>query len=265
MTAKRVLFIASNYGVWNEELQAPWDILKEAGHELELATPRGKTPLPLAASVDEDFVDPVQQYNVNTPHACRRMRELLSSGEFDRPLRIADARMADYDAIVMVGGLGADLDLANNPALHRLILDGYGRGKLICAICFSVAALVLTRDPDNGQRSVVYNRTITVHPRAWDFMSDTSYELYNSTPDNHGTDLVTPGFVLPLESIATDAVGPSGHCIANPDTSRERPSVVYDHPFITACSVESSIAYGHKIVEVLECLDGQGRPRPARS
>ena len=28
-------------GLWGEELQAPWDLLKEAGHELTLATPTG--------------------------------------------------------------------------------------------------------------------------------------------------------------------------------------------------------------------------------
>jgi hypothetical protein len=33
--------------------------------------------------------------------------------DWDRPLRIKDASIANYDATVMVGGLGADLDLAN--------------------------------------------------------------------------------------------------------------------------------------------------------
>jgi putative intracellular protease/amidase len=247
----KVLFVASNYGVWNEELQAPWDILNEAGHDLTMATPQGKTPLPLAISMDPDFVDPVQQYKVNTPEACERMRELLKSGVWDDPITLAEASMDDYDAIVMVGGLGADIDLANNPNLHRLIMEGYKGGKLVSAICFSVGALAFTRDPDNDYKSVVYGRAITAHPRAWDFTADVTYELYNATPENAGTDVITPGFLLPLEDVARDAIGPEGSVAADPAISRENPSVVYDHPFITGCSVESSIAFGEKIAEVL--------------
>jgi putative intracellular protease/amidase len=252
MANKKVLVVASNYGVWNEELQAPWDILREAGHQLTIATPQGKKPLPLAISVDPDFVDPVQKYKVNTPEACRRMKELIASDEWASPLRIANAKMADYDAIVLVGGLGADLDLANNPALHKLLLEGYDTNKLLCAICFSVAALVFTRDPKNKFRSVLYGKRITAHPRAWDFTDTVSYELYNAAEDNPGTDVITPGFLIPLQDVATDAVGPEGMCFSDPNTNRENPSVVYDSPFITGCSVESSIAYGRKIVEVLE-------------
>lgn len=29
---KKILFVASNYDVWAEELQAPWDALKKARH-----------------------------------------------------------------------------------------------------------------------------------------------------------------------------------------------------------------------------------------
>jgi putative intracellular protease/amidase len=42
--AKKVLICATNYGTWGEELQAPWDIIKEAGHQVTLTTPLGKNP-----------------------------------------------------------------------------------------------------------------------------------------------------------------------------------------------------------------------------
>ncbi|HDN84364.1 MAG TPA: type 1 glutamine amidotransferase domain-containing protein, partial [Candidatus Aerophobetes bacterium] len=38
---KKILILATNYGTWGEELQAPWDILKEAGHQLTLCTSMG--------------------------------------------------------------------------------------------------------------------------------------------------------------------------------------------------------------------------------
>jgi putative intracellular protease/amidase len=146
--------------------------------------------------------------------------------------------------------LGADLDLANNPALHRLILEAVAADKLVSAMCFAVAALVFARDPTT-HKSVVYGKKITAHPRDWDFKDDVSYVLFRGTPDNSGTDVITPGFVLPLQDLATDAVGPDGHCFSDPTTSRTKPSVVLDWPLITACSVESSIAYGRMIVDVL--------------
>ena len=36
--SKKVLVLATNYAVWAEELQAPWDALKKAGHQVMLAT-----------------------------------------------------------------------------------------------------------------------------------------------------------------------------------------------------------------------------------
>jgi putative intracellular protease/amidase len=246
----RVLVVASNYGVWAEELQAPWDALREAGHQLTLATPQGKKPLPLAISVDPDFVDPVQKYHVNPPEVCARVKDLVAGTEWNSPVRLRDVSMRDFDAIVMAGGLGADLDLANNPALHSRILEGVAQNKLVAAMCFAVAALVFARDPAT-HKSVVHGKKITAHPRDWDFKDDVSYVLYQATPDNRGTDVVTPGFVLPLQDLATDAVGPTGHCFSDPSTSRSKPSVVFDWPFITACSVESAIAYGTMIVDVL--------------
>jgi putative intracellular protease/amidase/quercetin dioxygenase-like cupin family protein len=263
MASKRILVGASNYGVWAEELQAPWDILTKAGHKLTLATPKGTKPLPLAASVDPTFIDPIQKYNVNPKEVCDRVVELVQGNEWANPIKLSDARMADYDVLVLAGGLGADLDITNNPAVHELILSGLDSGKLICAICFSVASLAFTRDPKDGRKSVVYGKRVTAHPWSWDFTIDVTYDLY--PPGNKGTDVVTPGFVLPIEAIMRDAVGPLGECRADPRTNRQNPSVVYDHPFITGCSVESSIAFGQKIAAVLElgastCQDKQQQP-----
>ena len=43
MAKKKVLVLASNLGLWAEELQGPWDALTGAGHEIQLATDRGIT------------------------------------------------------------------------------------------------------------------------------------------------------------------------------------------------------------------------------
>ena len=61
---KKVLILASNVGLWGEELQAPWDALKNAGFELTLATPKGVTPLPMELSMDKNFIDPMQKIQI---------------------------------------------------------------------------------------------------------------------------------------------------------------------------------------------------------
>lgn len=251
----KVLILATNYGVWGEELQAPYDAIKNAGHDVTLATPLGKKPLPLLVSVDPDFVDPVINAHVNPPEVCARTKELTDGDEWANPVKYADASMDDFDAIVLTGGLGAMIDMCNNWHVHRLILEAYNADKLIGALCYAVTTLVFLRNPDNDYKSIIYGKRVVAHPAAWDFYGpdwDFTYDLYGATPDNAGTDVHTPGFLWPVEHLVRDAVGPDGECIAIESANRENPSVAYDWPFVTGTSVESSIAYGEKIVEVLK-------------
>ncbi len=251
---KKVLMLASNYGTWGEELQAPWDALRKAGHDVTLCTPLGKKPLPLMISVDPEFVDPIIDASVNPPEVCDRIKELVDSGEWDNPITFKDAKMEDYDAIAMAGGLGAMIDIANSYNAHKLVLDAYRSDKLIGAICYAVGALVFLRDPDNDHKSIIHGKKIAAHPNSWDFYGpdwDFTYDLYGATDDNKGTDVHTPGFLWPIEHLVRDAVGPKGECIAIESANRENPSVAYDWPFVTGTSVESSIAFGDKLVEVL--------------
>jgi putative intracellular protease/amidase len=249
---KRVLVIASNYGLWAEELQAPWDILKAAGHRLQLATFRGVTPLPDTLSMDPSFIDPQQGVAMNPKSVIDRVNEILQTGEWDHPIKTGAAKMDDYDALVMVGGAGSALDIAGNMDVHRLVLEAYKSGKTIGALCYAVGALAFTRDPENDYRSVIHGKRVTAHPHAWDFVGDHSYDLVGATPENPGARLITNGFVFPLQYMVEDAVGDRTLVSSDPKTSRERPSVVYDAPFVTGLSVESSAPYGRKLAEILE-------------
>ncbi len=267
MAKKNVLILATNYGTWGEELQAPWDIIKAAGHNVTLATPLGRKPLPLEVSVNPDFVDPIIHAKVNPPEVCRRIKELTDGPEWDKALTYKQARMADYDALVLTGGLGAMIDMCNNYNVHKLLLDAYRSDKLIGALCYAVSALVFCRLPENDYRSIIYGKKITAHPRAWDFYGpdwDFTYDLYGACEGNRGTDVHTPGFLWPVEDLVRDAVGPKGACIARINATREDPEVHFDWPFVTGTSVESSIAYGEKIVEVL-ALGKSASPYHARA
>ena len=203
---------------------------------------------------DPDFVDPIINFNVNPPEVCKRIKELTDGQEWASPIKFSEANMADYDSVVLTGGLGAMIDMCNNWHVHKLLLDAYRSDKLIGSLCYAVSALVFCRDPKNDYKSIIYGKKITAHPRAWDFYGpqwDFTYDLYGATEDNNGTDVHTPGFLWPVEDLVRDAVGPNGACIARINANRDDPEVHFDWPFITGTSVESSIAYGEKIVEVL--------------
>lgn len=248
---KKILFIASNYGVWAEELVAPWDILKNAGHELHLATYKGMTPLPATLSMDSEWIDPQQGVAMNPQAIVDRMNEMLDTGELDNPIKVHDANMDDFDALVIVGGAGSAVDIAGNMEVHDLILKAYQSDKVVGALCYAVGALAFTRDPDNDMKSVIYGKNVTAHPHAWDFVGDHVYHVERATEENPGLKLVTNGFLFPLQYMVEDAVGPDGSVASDPKTSREKPSVAWDYPFVTGLSVESSSAFGEKLVEVL--------------
>ena len=248
---KKILIIASNYGLWAEELQAPWDALKKAGHTLQLATYKGITPLPSQMSMDPNFVDPKQGYKVNPQEVVDRVNKILDDGEWDHPIKTHDAKMKDYDALVLVGGAGSALDIAGNMEVHDLVFDAYKSGKTVGALCYAVAALAFTRDPGNNFKSVINGKNVTAHPHEWDFVGDHAFHFVRETPTNPNMKLVTNGFVFPLQFMVEDAVGSRDKVKADAKANRENPCVVYDKPFVTALSVESSRAFGKKLVEVL--------------
>ena len=247
---KKVLVIASNLGLWAEELQGPWDALTKAGHEITLATEKGITPLPMAFSMDPDFVDPVQKVKVNPLYVTERSKKLIAEGAWDHPIKIRDARMSDYDALVVVGGPGSPLDVSGNSKVHKLMVDAWQQDKLIGALCYAVAALVWARNPETN-KSIIWGKTVVAHPRPWDFTDEMPYPLYNEVPGNEGTDLISPGFLYPLFVIVDDAVGPDGKVLTDPKATHEKPLVHADWPFVTGLSVESSAAFGDLVVQEL--------------
>jgi putative intracellular protease/amidase len=257
----KILALASNMGLWAEELQAPWDLLTADGQQIQLATFKGITPLPLAFSMNPASLDRKLGTPIVPQHVFERTKALLESGAWDNVIKIGtDAsgasqltgpEMADYDAIMIVGGQGAAVDLCGNHKVSKLLVDAWQQDKLIGALCYGVGALAWARQPDDYRHSIVHGRTIVAHPKEWDYDMQIYYTLYNATPENPSPDFQTPGFLFSLRAVMEDAVGPNGTVISPPETTRDHPCVHYDHPFVTALSVESSQAFGEKFAEVL--------------
>lgn len=126
-------------GFWLEEFAAPWYVLKDAGAEITLASPRGGQP-PLDPKSDE----PDAQTD-----ATRRFRDdaaAKAAMASTRPL--SDVSADDFDAVFYPGGHGPLWDLAEDPASIALI-EAFARAdKPVGAVCHAPAALRHVKGPD---------------------------------------------------------------------------------------------------------------------
>jgi putative intracellular protease/amidase len=272
----RVLVLLSEWGYWGEELVGPLDVFDAAGMTVDFCTPTGKRPNANPVSMDAEFFDPPLQRPVTTEEMARRVREIddpstgpgarlanpidLSAWLPERPyhsspafvrllerynedLEQAERALATYDAMLVVGGSGPIVDLANNQRVHDLILAFHRADKPIAAECYGVTCLAFARDM-NERASIIAGKHVTGHCLEYDYKDGTGFV------ESRGTflsfNMGPPPY--PLEYILTDATGPGGGYHGN---FGHPTSVIVDYPFITGRSTPDSTLTGQKLVEVL--------------
>jgi putative intracellular protease/amidase len=265
---KKILIVLSEYGYWGEELIGPLSKFDERGYDVVFATPNGRRPHALPPSLEPDFIDPPLGRSVVSQEVAKLAREVEESNRLDNPLSLADwyptrpytseddylrkleaynlkvgdqleAQIAEYDAILLVGGSGPIVDMANNGRVHDLILAFLRSGKVIGAECYGVACLAFARDWEH-RHSIIAGKHVTGHCKEYDYKDGTGFL---NTDFNMGP----PPY--PLEYILRDATGPDGEYHGN--FGREI-SVVVDYPFVTGRSTPDSFRTGEKMVAVLE-------------
>lgn len=269
--SKKVLIILTEWGYWGEELIGPLETFDKAGYEVSFATPTGKKPHALSASMDASFVDIALQKTVTSPEMAEKVRAIQDSDRLDNPInlsewmpdrpyisssnyareieaynatlqQIAEQIDTEYDTILIVGGSGALVDLVNNFRVHDLVLAFYGLGKPVAAECYGVSCLAFARDPVE-RVSIIRGKHVTGHVLEYDYKDGTTFEGSDGTNFNIGP----PPF--PLEHVLRDATAPGGAYHGN---FGKDISVIVDYPFITGRNTPDSYTTGQKVVEVLE-------------
>jgi protease I len=127
---KRIAFLMANEGVEEVELTKPLEAVREAGAEAELLAPEAGE---------------IQAFN----H--------LDKGEtfgVDRP--VADADAADYDGLVLPGGVANPDNLRTHPEAVSFVRDFFAAGKPVGVICHGPWTLI--------EADVVRGRTVTSWP-----------------------------------------------------------------------------------------------------
>jgi len=265
---KKILVMLSEYGYWGEELIGPLHHFDQRAYDIVFVTPHGKRPRALPPSLEPDSIDPPLGRSVVSEEVAKTVRDIEASDRLANPMNLADLlperpytsderylrqreaynravgdrldeQLADFDALLIVGGSGPIVDLANNGRVHDVILSFLRSDKLIGAECYGVTCLAFARDWSD-RKSILWGKHVTGHCKEYDYKDGTGFL---NTDFNMGP----PPY--PLEYILRDATGPDGRYHGN---FGKEISVIVDYPFVTGRSTPDSFRTGEKMVEVLE-------------
>ena len=114
--SKRIAFLTASEGVEEVELTEPWKAAVDAGHTAELL------------SLDEGEVQLFQHLDKS------------STQRIDR--RVADVAVADYDALVLPGGVANPDALRMDETAVAFVRDFVDSGKPVAAICHAPWTLI---------------------------------------------------------------------------------------------------------------------------
>jgi putative intracellular protease/amidase len=274
---RRILMLLSERGYWGEELVGPLEEFLAAGYEVKFCTPTGHRPNAIPVSMDPEFVDPPLNRPVTTEAMAALVREYddpaTTKGKmldkpcdlsrwfperpyfaaptfvrgleaYNRELVKAERHIEAFDALLIVGGSGPLVDLANNQRVHDLILGFHKAGKPIGAECYGVACLAFARDM-NLRKSIIWGKHVTGHCLEYDYKDGTAF--VESRGKFLDFNMGPPPY--PLEFILRDATGPDGQYHGNFGCPT---SVIVDYPFITGRSTPDSVLTGKMMIRVLD-------------
>lgn len=167
------------------EVAVSWRILRDAGHELVFSTPDGRPgaadPLMLTGEgLDAWGLVPVLRkirligLALRAQAPARKAYALLRADpNFLNPVRWAQLRARDYDALLLPGGHAQGMrEYLESPLLQGVVADFFDADKPVAAVCHGVVLAARAVSPRTG-RSVLYGRKTTaltwaLEKSAWD-------------------------------------------------------------------------------------------------
>ena len=130
-------------GFWAEELLSPLQVFSDAGIEVDLASPDGKTPV-----VDEGSLSPDA---IGEDESAKQRKALDAlSDRLGSTLVLADVDPRSYDAVFVPGGHGPMEDLAVNEDLGRILVTMLDGGKVVSSVCHGPAGLLPAKRDDGS-------------------------------------------------------------------------------------------------------------------
>lgn len=128
-------------GFWLEEFAAPYYVLKDAGHAITLASPKGGQP-PLDPKSDEA--------DSQTEATLRFKGDPEAQAQLASTKRLDSVRSSDFDAVFYPGGHGPLWDLVEDSQSRELIEQTLADGKPVALVCHAPAVLKNVKSADGA-------------------------------------------------------------------------------------------------------------------
>jgi protease I len=161
LPAKKILIPVPFYGFDPTEAAVPWKILSREGFTVVFATPEGSK-----ASADRLMLTG-ERLGIWKPLLRARKDAVEAYGEMERdeafsnPVRYADARAQDFDALLLPGGHDKGVrEYLESEVLHSLVVDFFAAGKPVAAVCHGVVLAARSIDPETN-KSVIHDYRTT--------------------------------------------------------------------------------------------------------
>ena len=149
--SKRILMVLTSHedmglsgkktGNWFDEVATPYNLFKQAGHEVVLASPKGGSAPIDPFSYDDMFMTENTHKFLKDPAA---MRDLSNTSV------LRNINYRSFDAAFFPGGYGQLWDLANDSFALQMIQDLIYTNKHVALICHAPAILRDVKKP-NGE------------------------------------------------------------------------------------------------------------------
>lgn len=141
-SSKRVLIVMSSHdelgrsgkktGTWFEEVATPYYMLREAGHEVVLASlDGGEAPIDLLS----------MQSPFTTPNTDRFADDPVAMFALQHSNKLSNMNVNDFDGLFVPGGYGLLWDLASDSNTIAMIEQFFAEKKPIAMVCHGPAVL----------------------------------------------------------------------------------------------------------------------------
>lgn len=136
---KKILFVVTSHakkgstneptGYYLSEVSHPWEVLTEAGYEIDFVSPQGGKA-------------PVDGFNLNDLVNSKFWNDKMYRNKIEHTLKPSEVNPKAYAAIFYAGGHGAMWDLADNAALAKIAQTIYENNGIVSGVCHGPAGLV---------------------------------------------------------------------------------------------------------------------------
>ena len=188
------------------EVAVSWQVLTQAGHNVVFATPDGRMARGDEVMLTGEGLDPwglapglrravlIGRFLRAGQDARDAYAQMEDAAEFRAPIRWDEIDLAAINGVLLPGGHRARgmRRYLESELLQGTVVEAFGRGMPVAAICHGALLAARSTDPDTG-RSVLYGRKTTsltwsLERRAWQlaritrFWDRDYYRTYREQP-----------------------------------------------------------------------------------